>query len=125
MTYLQATLLSRMDRLLQLRRHYDLDSLGKQLVDRSIYATLIDCGQAGVGAEARGGITNFRLQELDRAAGLHRYHNGLNHPDKARYYEGRVSLFFGELVLADAGQEAFAVLDRNNYDPRQLLVTTR
>jgi hypothetical protein len=52
---LPALYVSRLERLIRLRRDYEghLNDLGVQLLDRSIVATVRDCDDSGVGAQAR------------------------------------------------------------------------
>lgn len=54
-TDLRAFYVSRLERLIRLRNNFEeqLNSLGVELLDRSIYATLRDCIDNGAGRRAR------------------------------------------------------------------------
>jgi hypothetical protein len=55
--------ISRLERLVRLRRDFEehLNSLGVEILDRSIFATLRDCEDAGAGARARKVVAGLRL----------------------------------------------------------------
>ncbi len=59
---LKSFYLSRMERLVRLRRDFaqDLNPLGLRLLDRSLYATLRDCDKAGAGRKARALMDGLR-----------------------------------------------------------------
>ncbi len=59
---LKAFYLSRMQRLIRLRRDFaqELNPLGLRLLDRSLYATLRDCDNAGAGRKARSMMMTLR-----------------------------------------------------------------
>jgi hypothetical protein len=66
---IKATFVSRLERLVRLRREYneDLNPLGLRLLDRAIYATYRDCIAFGAADEVRSLMATHNISGWDEA----------------------------------------------------------